>query len=319
MSVEVIYDMPNETYHALPRLSTTGIKKLLVSAQDFWHWSFFNKDRKPKSKDAFNTGHAYESAIIDGIQAFTSRYAPEFNRADHPTALDTMDDIKQAITALGGQPKGTKKADIIAQLSYLDPGAKFVSLLVEQHAGLHAGKTLIDPAEYQEILKAAKRIHATPSLSRYFTDGKAQVSILWDDPETNVPMKARFDYMKDGQINDLKTFSNSKEIDIHRLTASHIFTYGYYIQQAVYRDAYKLAFGADAGWNFVFTQTGGPNNTIVRPFPETLLLADKGRKLAREGINKFEAMFRKFGTAEWLEEYPIADTQDTDFPIYVYE
>lgn len=319
MSVEVIYDLPNDQYHVLPRLSATGIKKLLVSAQDFYQWSWLNPNRKQATKKAFNTGHAYEEAIIEGIPAFQARYAPEFNKDDHPTALDTVDDIKQAIQTMGGQPIGKVKADFIKQLQYLDPTAKIKSQLVEQHAAIYAGRTLIDPDEYGQILKAAKRIHSTPSLNQYFEGGKSQVTILWDDPETNVPMKARLDYLLPGVINDLKTFSNSKEINIHRLTASHIYTYGYYIQSAVYRDAYKLAFNEDADWNFIFTQTGGPNNTVVKPFPETLLLADKGRKLARQGIEKFAEMFRKYGTAEWFDEYAVEPMTDESFPLYTLE
>lgn len=147
-----------------------------------------------------------------------------------------------------------------------------------------------------------------------FRDGYPEVTVLWDDEETGVPMKSRIDYLKLGKINDLKTFSNSSGMDINRLLARHIVQYHYHIQMATYTEALP---GHE--FNFIFQQTGQVNNCIVKPFPSSLLLANKGQQLMRYGINKFANMYREFGDSPWYDNFSNESFKDEDFPLWVYE
>jgi len=263
---QVVYDMPAEEYHALPRLSSSGIKRLLVSAQDFYVGSWFNPQEREES-DAFMLGSAYHKRILEGKDAFDAAYV-------------VKPDCDKRTTA----------------------GKQLYAEWLEDHPGA------IPIAEdiYEQINKARAGEH--------FYGGRSEVTVLWDDEETGVPMKARLDYLTDTQIMDLKTFSNSGGKNIDRLLASHVVNYGYHIQAAVYSEAVP-----DREFVFVFQQTGAINNAIVRPFPANLLLAQQGRDAMRQGINKFADMYRKYGSSTWYDEYQVKPFDDDSFPLYVYE
>ena len=272
---QVIYDMPAEEYHALQRFSASGIKKILVSAQDFWATSWMNPERHEAKSDAFNLGTAYHTRILEGRKVFDQRYAvmPECDRR----------------TSAG-------KA-IYATWRELFPLAEAIS-----------------PTVYDEINMAAA------CQSEFFKGGKAEVTVLWEDEETGVPMKARLDYLKEmpgrsGQINDLKTFSNSSGMDLNRLLAKHIVQYKYHVQQAVYQTAVP-----ECDFHYIFQQVGQVNNCIPLHLGYNLMLAEQGRALMRIGIDKFAHFYRKFGSkAEWTEEFKTIDMTDEDFPMYAYE
>lgn len=266
---KIIYDMTAEEYHALQRFSASGIKKILVSAQDFWSSSWMNPDKREYKSDAFNVGTAYHTRILEGMQVFDRRYA-----------------IK---------PECDKRTTAGKQI--------YANWLLQ-----HPGAEPIDAELYTDILAAkANEIE-------HFTGGKAEASILWDDEETGVPMKTRLDYLKPGQIVDLKTFSNTGSMDINRLIANHIVKYNYYTQAAVYSVAMP-----NHDFTFVFQQTGNVNNCLVRKFPKDLLLMDQGQKKMREGINKFRYMFEKYGCNPWYDEDKISSFEDSSFPLWSYD
>lgn len=263
---EFIHNMPHKEYLALPRLSASGIKKLIISAQDFWHWSWLNPDPEPETKsEALNLGTAYHKYCLEGKAAFDKSYAIK-NKVD-------------------GRTKEGKAYN-------------------EQFALDHPGATPIDERTYKQITQAK----AT------FSGGMPEVTVLWNDPETNVPMKARIDYLTDIRIFDLKTFSNSDDSPIPKLLARHIVNFGYHIQAAVYSEAFP-----NREFVFVFQQTGAANNCLLRHFPNELLLAQQGKDLMRKGIDKFADMYRKFGTMPWHDEFLSESFTDESFPMWAYD
>lgn len=266
---KIIYGMPSEEYHALQRFSASGIKKLLVSAQDFWTSSWMNPDRYESKSDAFQLGTAYHTRILEGARIFNQRYA--------------VAPVCDKRTTAGKQVY----AEWLSKNSTAEP---------------------IDERVYKEINNAAA------NTCPLFSGGKSEVTILWDDDITGVPMKARLDYIKSGIIPDLKTFSNPNGTSIDRLIANHIVKYRYHVQAAIYNEALP-----DHEFFFVFQQTGQENNCIVKRFPSDLLLADQGRKLARFGIDKFADMYRKFGTKPWVDEFNNDPFTDDSFPLYALE
>lgn len=279
MTAQVIHTMSAEEYHALPRLSASGIKKLIISAQDFWKWSWFNQDKEEKKSDALNLGTAYHVRILEGREEFDKRYA-----------------VKDKIDGR------TKEGKAYNEQWRLD----------------HPDAEPIDERTYKQINAAAERIASKPEYAKYFIGGKPEVAILWNDPETNVPMKARLDYLIGNHITDLKTMSNNDR-DYDWLVANHIVRYGYNVQAAVYREALKQATGADANMAFVFQTTGQINNTIVRHFPADLLMYVKGHDLMRQGINKFRDLYHKYGSSEWFDDVNDNVFTDESFPLYALD
>jgi exodeoxyribonuclease VIII len=274
---KIIYDMPEEEYHKIKALSSSGIKKLLVSAQDFWKWSWMNEDKDEDKSEAFNVGSAYHKRILEGKAAFDNAYAvkPECDRR----------------TKVG--------KEIYAQFKAEYPDAKEVDQKLKNY-----------------IEAAATRIETKPELSKYFTGGKPEVTILWTDDETGVPMKARLDYTHSDMIVDLKTFSNSNDTNLKQLIVSHIARYQYNVQYAVYTEAFKQAFETLPEFYFFFQQSGRDNNTIPVKFNDDLLLAQKGMGDMRKGINKFRDMYEKFNESEWFEPDQTLEFVDEDFPLW---
>lgn len=273
MNKQIIYDMPSEEYHKLERLSSSGIKKLIISSQDFYKTSWMNKNKREHKSDAFNLGTAYHTAILEGLDVFNSRYAIE------PVC----------------DKRTTAGKNIFNQWKENNPDC-----------------TPISEETYDDIIESYVRVQEVTDL---FRDGRSEVTILWNDEETNVPMKARLDYKKPSILPDLKTFSNSNGMDINRLIARHVVQYQYFIQQAVYREAVE----EECSFPFVFVQTQGICNVLVKEFPSDLLLADKGRVLMRQGINKFRDQYMKYGVNPWYDGVSNDSFKDEDFPLYVFE
>lgn len=265
--MEMIKGMPDAEYHDLKRLSTSGIKKLLTSAQDFWTWSWFNVDKEPYESTSLNTGKAYHKYCLDGADAFHAAYAvaPECDK------------------------RTTAGKAIYAEWKAANPSAEAID---------------------QRLLEQITACNA----ANLFKDGEPEVTFLWNDAETNVPMKARLDYLTGTHILDLKTFSNSSDMDINRLIANHIVKYKYHIQAAVYGSLFP-----DRTFRFVFQQTGQANNCIVRDFPKDLLLYQRGVDNMRQGINKFAEMYRKFGDRPWFDDFGQDNFTDESFPIWSLE
>lgn len=280
MKPKIIYDMPESDYHALERFSSSGIKKLMISAQDFWKSSWMNKDREEDENKTFNIGSAYHKYILEGKAAFDKAYA-----------------VKKKVDGRTKEGKAYNQAWIAE----------------------HPNHEIIDEELKGFIEAAAHRIEHKPHLQQYLKDTKREVTFLWNDPETNVPMKSRLDAVRPKLITDLKTFSNSTSDIMHTLM-THIFKYGYHVQGAVYREAVKQT-GNDDPHDvvFLFQQSGPVNNTIPVKFSEELLLAQKGEDIMRAGIRKFAEMYDKYGVTEWHDNFETKELTDEDFPLYMYD
>jgi exodeoxyribonuclease VIII len=272
--------MPEDEYHALERFSSSGIKKLMISAQDFWQSSWMNKDGEEIEKESFNVGSAYHKRILEGKAAFDKAYAvrPKCDRR-------------------------TKEGKAI-----------YANFLAQ-----HPNATEIDEGLKGYIEAAAHRIEHKPHLAQYLKDTKREVTLLWNDPETNVPMKSRLDALRPKLITDLKTFTNANT-NIEHTCKSHIFKYGYHVQAAVYREAVKQTGNDDPHEVvFLFQQSGRVNNALPIKFGEDLLLAQKGNDIMRAGIRKFAEMYDKFGTSQWFDNFETLNVTDEWFHLYMLD
>lgn len=284
----VYFDLPAEKYHSLPRLSASGIKKLLVSSIDFWASSFMNPSRREFTSDALNVGTAYHTRICEGEAEFKRLYAirPDCDRR-------------------------TKEGKQI-----------YADWLAEFPDARECTQELLD-----DINTTANLIEIGP-MAEYFSGGKPEVSVLWHDPKTNVPMKSRFDYLKADKIVDLKTFSNSSGMDIDTTIFRSIAKFKYHVQAAVYFDAWNYLvrnpqhFGVMTDtpefW-FVFCQTGHAPLVRAKQLRKDGLIYDKGRQEMRRGIAMFRDCWEKYGKEPWYDISQPTVLRDEDMPLYVYD
>lgn len=240
----VYFDLPDNIYHQAFALGSSGIKDMLVSTMHFWtNCRALNSNYRDQETEAKTLGRAYDVRILSGKEAFDAAYAPLLDRERYPGAYDTVEELKAAIERAGGRRGGLKlKADYIQELARCDPGAMIWETLVRGHAEEHRGKILLPWYQYEHIELAAAMIELDPEARATITDGYAQVSVFWTDPETGVPCKARMDYIKVSEdssrirrriITDLKTYETRGK-PVERAMDDACANWQYYIQGEFY-------------------------------------------------------------------------------------
>jgi len=254
----IYFGMDEETYHALPALSSHGARNIAASPMLYWARTPFVSElaaKRKKELDAkeriHNTiGKAYHCRIMEGIDAFNARFAVELTEEECEDALESTDQIKQAINEAGYKPsakvpdfmpgstetymRAAKKDDWIRQLLDINPEAKILAEINRLHREEHFGKAFISAEAYDQIEIAAKMIEADPEVRHAFTGGHAEVVLIWFCPRTGVPCKARVDYLKPKACVDLKTVANQRGASIERAIALEVASYKYQIQPSFY-------------------------------------------------------------------------------------
>ncbi len=339
----VYFGMPDHEYHAEPSLSASGIKKILVSPMDYWATSWMNQTRQDeRTSDAMDLGTAYHKRILEGRAAFQANYAAAIDPDDYPDAIRTVDDLKSALDVLAVPYKSTlKKPDLIQLLLDKDPDAPIWDNIISSHARAHDGLDFLPAKQIERIELAAAMIERHPQLGKAFTGGYPEVSVFWIDAESNLPMKARIDYLKIALISDLKTFTNPQEMPIDRAIYRAMASRKYHVQSVVYSWAVEAisgfirtgnvhgevdkdwlakfdAFKGERPFLFVFQQTG--NAPIARGYilPRQSVWG-VGETQARSAIVTFENCWKTFEADPWIDLSNIQSFDDTGFPVYMSE
>lgn len=343
------FGMKDETYHAVPALSNSGMKRLLASPMVFWAATpWLNKEAEVEESEFLELGKAYHARIIEGREVFYSRYDVELDPEDHPNALRTMEEIRAAIDAINeGLPKADKiskggsKGELVSRLLQHQPDAEIWETLVADHAQLHEGKTLLQFEQIKRIEIAAAMVEKHPQLCKAFTGGFPEVSIFWVCPETGVPCKARLDYLKVAAIVDLKSFGNQREKPIDKAIAYAVAERKYHYQVAMYCEAVEAAkalvrkhgFSVIHGevphdwvkewiaapppkFLFVFQATGAAPIARGMIFPRNLTF-DIGKVAVAEAKHRFAVNMRTYGSSPWLDIAEIDTFEDTSFPAFI--
>ena len=242
------FGIEEEAYHRLPCFSNSLLRKLLASPTLMWANSYLNPEREEKDAEHFRIGKAYHAMILEGHDAYTKRFYPLPDPKDYPKALQTADEVKNALKARDlkpvtrvdveggkdGETRAAVKADHVAQLMAADRTALVWDHIVGQAERYAGGRTLIKSDDDLRIRMCARMIQQDPELAKAFKGGYPEVTLIWRDPRQGVLMKARIDYLKLKAIVDLKTYANVKELSARKAIARTIGEKAYALQPAVY-------------------------------------------------------------------------------------
>lgn len=343
----VYFDLDEERYHRSFGLSASGIKHLRVSPLDWWARSPLNPNLadvldEEGDTEAKTVGRAYDVRIISGRAAFDACYAPAIDKSDYPGVLDTVDDLKSWLGERGLKTTAKRKDELIDRVLEADPTARIWDAIKSGYGKTHAGKEFLPPKLIAKIETAARMIEGHPVLSKAFTGGAPQVSIIWDCPIIGVRCKARIDYVKSRAIVDLKTINlqgRPPEIAIPRTIAS----YKYHVQAAMYCEALSFASGfikeglCDSAspeydpfvkalredypkqFMFVFQAKG------VAPFargyviPQESMTFTIGKTEVETAKQAFRLQLEKFGALPWIDDSPIQTLDDAAIPPWAFE
>jgi len=184
--------IPEPTYHALPGLSSTGVKRML-EAPAVYRW---NADHPEPPKKAYDLGHAVHGRVL-GV------------------GLD------EAIIPGPWTTAVAKKAVNEAR---------------------EAGLIPLKPEDAEQADAMAKAVADHPDAGPLFRGGQAEVSLIWDDPDTDVRCRGRLDYWHParGIAVDLKTAASSDPSRYARTAVD----FGSPEQREHYSDGVELLTGA---------------------------------------------------------------------------
>lgn len=330
----VYFNLQEDEYHALPALSASGIKNLLVSPLDFYMRSWMAPAEVRDSEDSFAMilGRAYHKRILEGKEAFYKSYAPEFVAPEG--CLKTIEDLKAALPADVETKKAKKKEDFIELVRNTLPAAPIYDLLKHDYLTEHDGKEFLSQKIIAEIEIAAAMIEKHPEISKCFRGGYPEVSVVWT--EGDVRMKARFDYLKPKAVIDLKTFGNYQNKPVDAAIYAAMASGKYHIQAAFYLRAVEMAkrlpewHGIDAGFRqrvfeceahdffFVFQQKGIAPLARAKKFTLGGIYG-AGCAAIEDAIQRFKHYREKYGEDPWVDDAPIDDFEDLLFPAYTTE
>lgn len=226
--------LPASEYFAAHGLSHSGMKDLLVSPLRFW-FRHINPNRPPDEPSAEQIfGQALHCAVLEP-EEFLKRYACEIAAEDFPGCLVNMDELRTWLRDKGCTPKGTRKADLIAQVQAADPNQPILDVLTQRHFAEHQGKTMLRKEDWQRVYRAAASLREEPRMQELLKVGTPEASYFVTDPRSGVNLKARMDWViPDGPVLDVKTFSQKMARTIDRAVADAIFYEGYYRQAFTY-------------------------------------------------------------------------------------
>lgn len=351
------FDMSEEEYHAVPRFSASGVKRMLISPLDFYMSSWMNPERKERTSPALALGKAYHKLILEGEEAFDAAYSVEPNRADYEGILACGDDYKAFLKEHGEKQSGTN-AELIARIRAVDADVPIWTLILREFNDDLGDRLSLSLSDWAQIQRARFIICNMPSAKKAFGNGAPEVSIFWTQKD-GIKMKARLDYMQAKTVLDVKSFANIMEKDVVSAVTSAIGRHRYDVQAVIYVDGIEsvkklyaekgdaivsgeppahlsrhwLAGAMDAPTHrffFVFLQTGDVPNLIIREFRRAELYGGGGMTMNaywtnaaaayRNSCEKYRRCMVEYGPdVPWVTDYGIRSFVDQDFPLWLLQ
>lgn len=326
----IYFDLPDDVYHAVPRLSSSGIQRIDVSPATFWRGSWLDPN-KPDPEDEETIwrilGRAYHVARLEP-HLFEAVYCRDLDKADAPegtlfTGVEMGKELEEA---------GLKKSGSVAEQAerLMDSGfprEKIWHFIKQDWEAARRGRTGLPAKHYDQMIIDRDRISSNAEIAPLLQGGEAEVSVFWTD-EYGIQMKARIDYLCRDHWADFKTFDNSRGKNLNQCLSDAMRYNRYYIQASVYREAVEnirlnnlpingqanddqraliahiqMKPGELACW-YVFQEKGGVPNLLAREFkfymvPYTTIFAEAGvtdedrRRVVREATQQRTQLFVK--------------------------
>lgn len=253
-------DVSNDAYHAGPGVSKSKLDAIAVSPLNYWD-QYLNPDAEPRAyKHAFAVGDGTHKLVLEP-GTFEQTYAVGFDKKAFPGALDTVDQLKQALNERGIPARGSKP-ELIRILQEEDPSAQIMAVLEAEHVARMAGKTCIPAEDYKSMLRMLQAVHGHHTAGPLLRRAATEQSFFWID-QNGVLRKCRTDSITaDGRwIVDLKTTDDVSEWGFGRTIAQR----RYHVQGAWYLDILQALYGRDApqGFAFIAVQKTRPHDVAV--------------------------------------------------------
>ena len=311
--------MTPDPYYATAGLSQSGMKDLEVSPLRYWY-KYLSGAPWPEPTPEMQFGSALHCLVLEPAK-FAERYACQIDETDFPGCLRTIDDCRQWIREHGESPRGTRKADVIAQALAIDSSVAILDIELASFAELSQGKVIFDKADWVRLHGAAEALLAEPRVKALLAAGEPEVPLFAQDPETSVPLKAKLDWLAPGTILDLKTFRQTRGQTIERSITNAIFYEKYYRQGYFYHRLYRLMNpkAPSPAVVFAFVESDPPHEVRLVRLKESMgghpmLYWSRASVETRNLINLYDQCRTQFGSEPWRIEQDVRVLEDEDIP-----
>lgn len=175
----------------------------------------------------------------------------------------------------------------------------------------HAGQTILKINEIESVTAMAAAVRTHPLVVPYLDDGEYEKSITWTDPGTELPCKARLDFINAPRkaLIDLKTTGSIDAFRFGRIAAR----FGYHCQLGGhYRNGVTHALGWEPEETFIIAvETDAPYDVAV------FYLDDEDCFAGAEEVAELMARLKAHREADlWPGRYP--ERQRLLLPQYVF-
>lgn len=324
----IYIDLPEDVYHADPAIGGSSFKNWIDDPIEWWWQSAHNIFRPdPKSTDATEFGKCLHKIVLEGRNAFNALYSKSFDASAHIDALDTVDDYKAALRDMGERVGGNK--DVLRdRLESNGFEGVFMEDLRAEFEDKHKDKIRISEAWYGRLALIMKVRECDPRLREIFSEGMPEVSVFWNEG----PLRccARYDWIKRGEIWDLKTYAGRTGKTNSERRIYNTISLRYDLQMAHYkrghevaktqelpiyggtqeqRDYIKACFADIADFNFLFLKTtGAPQFTEL----SANVLEQSARSDWQRGMGRLRQLHEHFGgvSEPWIAH---SDKQQVEF------
>lgn len=346
----IYFGMPEDFYHSIPALSSTGLKNVLISAPDFYANSWLNPYREEdaeddEAKEWRKFGKASHTRNLEGKTVFNTLYCPEFIPPEG--CLKTKEDLTKYCDDNGiTVTKSWAKPKVIATIKTAGHNPLIYDEAEENYFRETGGKIQLSQKEIRHIEVAAAMIEKHPELKHCFVGGHPEVTIIWQGSD-GLWLKARLDYLKPRAIVDLKTFTNKNHKPIDKALHETMAGLKYHIQVVLYTMAgakaiefaqknmitvyspqrYKptddfikqLAESKGHEFFLVFQKKGGAPLARGKKFHGGLSMYKCAEVSIMQAIETYKKYYALFGKEIWVDVSSITDFEDDMFPAYATE
>lgn len=345
----IYFGLDFDQYRAVPALSYSGAKDLLISPLTYWA-NHVDPSRRDEDTGATRIGQAFHTRILEGAAVFAERFAikPE----NDGSYIEGIEELRARCKELDLKVGGST-ADLCARILAADPSEKLWAKHLENFNAGAEGKSIITAEQWQQVEVPARIISAHPAAGKAFQGGYPEVSILWTDPELQIRCKTRVDYLKIKAALELKTFSNPQELPIDAAVARAVGVRKYHMQARVILDAIgkakamatagKVHGDVDPGWLaefiatdqtfvWVFIQQGHVPEIRVREFRRTVPGAAEGAtetllwsagwsawRVAAERYAECRAHYGDDPETPWMAPDPMRALSDDELPMWALQ
>lgn len=252
----IYYDITPDEYFSWDAVSNSRLSLLARSPLHYQHGF-------SESTPAMRLGSLVHSGVLEPL-SIARRYIFMPDYANHPDN-----------TTAGGDRSFSR-------------ATKFVKQMEDQFRRLHHDKEIVSEDDYNLMVGIATALFQNRTARALLRDGKAEVSIVWDDAQTGLRCKARADWLRDGEMVDLKTTIDASSFE------KAMARYAYHRQMAMYQRG-LAALGIEVDPWIIAVEKSPPYGCRVAPVDPYALAV---------GNNELDRLLSQLQQCQELQEWP---------------